>query len=175
MHKVRIRLYIAVSLDGYIADRDGGVEWLEPFQDQDYGYEGFLEEISVVVMGRRTWDQAHSLSSDPYPGKRVVVLTGRKLPDAPDGVEAWQGTLAALCARLRDGTPGDVWVVGGADVVDQFMGADELDEIELYVMPLLLGSGVPLFRDTAEPRPLRLVDTREFPTGVVQMRYERPR
>lgn len=175
MHNVRIRLYIAMSLDGYIADRDGDVGWLEPFRDQDYGYAAFLDEISVAVMGRRTWDQAREFKAERYPGKRVVVLTGRALRDAPEGVESWPGNLGELCARLRDGTPGDVWVVGGADVVDQFMAADELDEIELYVMPLLLGGGIPLFRDLAEPRPLRLVDTREFPNGVVQMRYERPR
>lgn len=175
MHKVRIRLYIAMSLDGYIADRDGGVGWLEPFQDQDYGYEQFYSEIATLVMGRRTWKRVGKLSGQPYRGRRVIVLTEGGLDGLPEGVETRAGEIGDLCAELRGDTPGDVWVVGGAYVVDQFMAADELDEIELYVMPLLLGGGVPLFREKAEPRSLRLVDTREFPDGVVQMRYERPR
>lgn len=174
MHNVRFRLYIASSLDGYIADRGGAVDWLEPFQDVDYGYRTFFEEIHTLVMGRRTWEQSSRAGGAPYGDRRIIVLTARP-PEGGENLETWDGGVEELSARLRRETPGDVWVVGGADVVDQFLVADELDEIELYVMPVLLGGGVSLFPRLASPRPLRLVDTREFPNGVVQMRYERPR
>lgn len=175
MHKVRCRLYIATSLDGFIADRDGSVKWLEPFQDQDYGYESFFAEIGALVMGRRTWDQAGELADHAGRDKPVLILAHSAPDDLPDGVEVRSGDVGELCAELRRELEGDVWVMGGADVIRRFLAADELDEMELHVVPLLLGAGLPLFPDFPQPRGLRLVDTREFPNGVVQMRYERPR
>lgn len=175
MHNVRCRLYIAMSLDGYIADRDGGVEWLEPFRDLDYGFPGFLDEISTVVMGRRAWEQSFRSRAEVLQGKRVIVLTRRPVPDAPDYLETSDGGAHTLWAGLRRDNPWDVWVAGGASVVEQFLIADELDEIELFVMPVLLGAGVSLFPGLDTPCPLRLVDTREYANGVVHMRYERPR
>ena len=83
----RIRLYIATSLDGYIATPDGDVAWLEPFHAGDYGYDDFLKGIGTLVMGRTTFDQVLGFGAWPYAGKRAIVLTSRPVETPPEGAE----------------------------------------------------------------------------------------
>lgn len=171
MHHVRCRLFIATSLDGYIADADGGLDWLDPWRGQDHGLREFLAEIAAVVAGRQAWEKGLPGDGTALEGRRVIVLSGRDL----EGVETFDGPATELCEALRSELQGDVWVAGGARVARDLMAAGQLDEIELCVAPVLLGAGVPLWGELPAAVPLRLVDTREYPDGVVQMRYERRR
>jgi len=167
----RIRLYVAASLDGYIAARDGGVAWLEPFKG-DYGYDAFFASIGTLVMGRATYDHARELGAWPYDGKPTWVLTSRAMPGTPEGVEPWPWGIPKLVEQLRGG-PGDVWLVGGGKAVRGFLEADGVDDIELFVMPRLLGDGVRLFEPTSAFAPLELADTHAYEDGVVRLRYRR--
>lgn len=168
---MRVRIYAAVSADGYIADAAGGVGWLEGFDAASAGIDAFLAQVGTIVMGRASFDQALGFPGPwPYAGKRVVVLTSRPLPGrVPEGVEAASGDPARL--DLARG-PGDVWLFGGARVFRDFLDAGRVDSVELYVVPVLLGDGIPLLeRRAGRPTSLRLVRTRPFPNGLVELVY----
>jgi len=172
----RLRLYAAMSLDGYLADADGGIGWLAPFDAQDYGMQGFLAGIGAILTGRATYDQVRSFDSWPYAGKRVVVLTHRPLDaDAPVGVEAASGALDDLVARLKAETAaGDIWLLGGAAVVQAALTQGLVDTLELFVIPVTLGSGIRLFGSEGPGAAWALTAARPFPNGVVELDYRRP-
>lgn len=173
MSRPRIRLYVAVSLDGFIADREGRVDWLRPYEAEDVGFSAFLGEIGTVVSGRRTYDQARSFETWPYSGKRVVVLTHRPLGrDTPAGVETYSGDIAPLAEQLRRETHGDIWILGGATVAQEFLERGFVDRIELYVIPVLLGDGVRLFAPGESMRTLAFSEAKSYPNGIVGLIYE---
>ena len=173
MSRVRFRLYIAVSLDGFIADTAGGVEWLHPYESQDVGFTAFLAEVGTIVTGRRTYDQARGFPNWPYQGKRVIVLTHRPLDSAPpSGVEAYLGEIETLAAQLKRESEGDVWLLGGAVVAREFLDRGLVDRIELYVIPVLLGDGVRLFTPGDQSRTLAFSEARSYANGIVGLIYE---
>ncbi len=173
MLHARIRLYMAASLDGFIADVAGGVDWLRPYEAEDVGFGAFLHEIGTIVTGRRTYDQALGLGSWPYGGKRMVVLSHRALaPGAPEGVETYSGDISALADSLRRETAGDIWLLGGASVAQEFMKRDLVDRIELYLVPVLLGAGVRLFGPAGHARTLAFSEAKSFPNGIIGLLYE---
>jgi dihydrofolate reductase len=164
-----IRLYIAQSLDGYIATADGGIDWLAPFDAEDYGYAAFAAGLAAIVMGRATYEQARGFAEWPYPGKRVIVLTSAPLEDAPDGVEGVADP-DEIVDLLHD-IDGTVWLCGGAETVRAFLDRGAVDRIELYVIPVLLGDGIALFQPSNRADKLTLLDARTFGNGVVRLEY----
>jgi dihydrofolate reductase len=141
-----IRGYIAASLDGCVADADGGVDWLAPYAGVDGGYRDVLRQVGTVVMGRRTHDQIPSLGIGwPYAGKRGLIVTSGRGASVHAGARFWTDGLPALVEHLRDLDDGDVWVVGGAMLLAAMIEAGALDRLELLVAPLLLGQGLRLF------------------------------
>jgi dihydrofolate reductase len=169
----RLRLYAAVSLDGCLADADGGIGWLAPFDGQDYGLAGFLAGIGTILTGRVTYDQARGFAAWPYAGKRMVVLTRRALePAPPEGVEAMQGDVAEIVARLRGETRGDIWLLGGAVLAQACLERGLVDSLELFLIPVTRGDGVRLFGG-GPPRDWRLAAAKPFRNGVVGLTYAR--
>jgi dihydrofolate reductase len=166
------RLYIAASLDGFIATPDGGVSWLDAYNSPELGYDAFMKSIGTVVMGRATYDQAIGFEG-PWPnaGKRTIVLTSKPIESPPPGVERWTGGAAALGEHLRTASKKDVWICGGAKTVRAFLDLDAIDRIELYVIPILLGDGLPLFERSTQQSSLKLQSTRSFDNGVVEIIY----
>ena len=135
------RAYLAISADGNIADSQGGVGWLERFDGVQLGFDDFLKTQRAIVMGRTTYDQVLSFGKWPYQGKDVVVVTSRPLGDAPDRVSAYSGAIADIPNVLPK--QGDVWVLGGGKLVSAMLAAGLVDRLELFVMPVVLGGGVP--------------------------------
>ena len=168
-----VRGFIAASLDGYIADRDGNLDWLTPFDDVDSGYGAFIAEIGTVVMGRATYEAVRVLPGGwPYAGRRGLVLTSRPLPDAPVGVEAWMAGVPALIDHVRTQGDGAAWVVGGGGLQAAFLAVGALDRLDLFVIPVLLGGGIPLFPPDVTPaRRLTLEETERYSNGMVRLRY----
>jgi dihydrofolate reductase len=163
--------YIAASLDGFIAAEDGSVAWLEAFQATDYGYEAFFAGIGTLVMGRATYDQVLRFGAWPYVGKSCLVVSRRGIADPPEGVEAWKGDLASLAQHLA-GLQERVWVVGGGKLIAGLLAEGALSELDLFVMPVLLGRGIPLFAGGHPPaQKLNLLETQSWPNGVVRLRY----
>ena len=173
-----IRGYMATSLDGYIADVDGGYGFLSRYDGVDYGFGSFFDEVGTCVFGRATWDQAAAVADGLsfFKGKRFVVVTSRPLADVPPGTEVWdRGVGADLVAHLRALEGGDVWIVGGGKLQSAFFDMDAIDRIEACIIPVLLGNGVPMFLKSApQERWLELTDVRRFPLGGVILDYRRP-
>ncbi|MEM6335321.1 MAG: dihydrofolate reductase family protein [Bacteroidota bacterium] len=171
-----VTLYIAQSLDGYIADVDGGIGWLDAVaaEGEDYGYEAFMAGVDALVMGRATYDQVRGFGVWPYGERPTAVLTSRPPDDDPPaGVtfmsRAPDSVLQAFPKNAH------VWLVGGAGVIDAFQRADAIDRYVISVVPTLLGDGIPMFRAGQQERTLRLTGSKSFPSGLAQLTYERPR
>lgn len=170
MSDATFRLYAAISLDGFIAAADGGIGWLEAYDSPDYGMDAFLVSVDALVMGRTTYDQVRAFPGDwLYAGKRVWVLTSRPLEaDAPAGVKA-VADADTLVATLRQ-RGGLVWLVGGGQTIRAFFDRDAIDEVEVFIIPILLGDGIPLMTPGAGRR-LSLLDTEPYRTGAVRLLY----
>jgi dihydrofolate reductase len=167
----RVVLYIATSLDGFIADPDGGVDWL--FAAGDYGYPDFIAAVEAVVMGRATYDQMPEFGPWPYADKRAYVFT-HVPPAAPHAPAAFvSGDPAPLVDELRRTCTGDVWLIGGGRLVERFRERGLIDEYRLFVHPVLLGAGRPLFPGAPPREWLRLVEARPYPDGLLELRYVR--
>ena len=166
-----ITLYIATSLDGYIADANGGVAWLPQPDGGDYGYAEFYESVDALAMGRRTYDQIIGFGEWPYPGKPAYVFTGNPPAAGPPGVHFVRTDPASFAATVAARYSGAVWLVGGANLAEQFRREGLIDEYRVFVMPIILGRGIPLFGGAAPPTALRLVAAQTYGNGMVELRY----
>lgn len=176
MNRGTVTLYIAASLDGFIATEDGGVEWLaEHASDTEDGadgsYESFFDSVDCLVVGSRTYEQVLSFGEWPYGEKPTYVVTSRDLPLATDRVELVAGDLRELTDELEERYD-RVWLVGGAALAQSFLRQGLVDEIRLTVVPVLLGGGVRLFDDDSEERALETLECTPFNDGLVELRYD---
>jgi dihydrofolate reductase len=167
-------VFIATSVDGFIARRDGGIDWLSIVErpGEDYGYARFFADVDTLIVGRRTYDIARGFASWPYAGKRCVVLA-HDPPQPLHGETFHAGPPAPLLERLHTEGARHVYVDGGA-VIRSFLRDNLIDDITLSVIPVLLGDGIPLFDASVPSCPLRLIDTRAYPSGLVQITYGAP-
>jgi dihydrofolate reductase len=170
----RIVGYIAASLDGFIATPEGGIDWLTRYDSTDFGehdYRHFIKTIRTVVMGRATYDFFETENVPwPYGDQRVLVVTSHPVP-SPRGALETRGDIDALVAELRDLDDGDVWMLGGGRLQMAFMERGALDEIEIYVIPELIGGGIPLFPATGHRASPRLLSAKTFASGCVRLHY----
>ena len=165
--------YIAMSLDGYAATPNGDVQWLEAFNVCDYGYEKFIASIDTIVIGRVTYEQSLAFGEWPYKGNRVIVQSSRPLANLPPDTELWEGTTAELVTYLRERPQGkDVWLIGGPRSIESFAELGAVDVYDVFVMPVLLGDGIPLFQTSTRQTCLKLVLSETYDNGVVRLVYE---
>ncbi len=142
-------LYIGVSVDGYLADADGGVDWMKGHgaEEGDGGYQAFYETVDTLIMGRATYEQVKTqLSPDswPYEGKECYVVTSQFLEDT-DEVTFWPGDVWELVFLLKQRTGKAIWLVGGAKLLKSFMEQELVDQYWISTLPVILGKGMPLF------------------------------
>ena len=169
----RFRIFIAQSLDGYIARPDGAIDWLRPYDSVDYGYEAFLGEIGTIVMGRKSYELARRFGEWPYLAARCLVITSQPLDDAPPNVTRVGADIERLATALRASGGKDVWVMGGAMTINAFLEAQAIDRIDLFTIPTLLGYGVPLFSGGRPETQLKLAGTQTYDKGLVRLSYLR--
>ena len=170
---MRFRIFIAQSLDGYIARPDGAIDWLRPYDSVDYGYENFVAEIGTIVMGRKSYELAKSFGEWPYPNARSLVITSQTIGDMPPNVTRVGPDIARLATALKASGGKDVWIMGGAMAINGFLAAQAVDRIDLFTIPVLLGDGIPLFTGNRSEIPLKLVGTQTFEKGLVRASYLR--
>jgi dihydrofolate reductase len=170
----RFSVFIATSLDGYIARADGGLDWLKlvDHPGEDYGFAAFFDSIDTLVMGRGTYETVLGFGGDwPYRGKRVLVMTHHEMTPRHDEV-FFGGSPGDLLQQLAGATR--VYVDGG-HVIRQFLAAGLIDDLTISVIPIVLGDGIRLFSGGEGEHRLALVEQRSWPTGLVQVVYRRAR
>jgi dihydrofolate reductase len=165
----RVILFIAASLDGYIARPSGEIDWL--FTDQDYGYTEFLASVDTVLIGRKTYEHVLTFGEFPYQEKQIYVFSRDPGFDASPHAETIRTDIKAFVDTLRRSDGKDIWLVGGAALIHPFLEHELLDELILSVHPILLGSGIPLFSETALTTPLQCLASQCYDSGLVQMKY----
>lgn len=170
-------VFIATSLDGFIARKNGDLDWL-PGSDgvsggEDYGYTSFLDSIDALILGRKTYELALSFPQWPYTDKSVVVLSSRypkTLQYISRNLEGTSLSPRELLSRMEDRGVRQIYVDGGA-TIQSFLRDGLIKEITITRIPVLIGEGIPLFSSTGRDIMLRHLSTRAFPSGFVQSKY----
>lgn len=166
------RAYLAISADGFIARADGSFDWLLDYDPVQFGYSDFMAGIGSLVMGRNSYEVARGLGGEwLYGEKNTYVVTSGHLADLPLRTETRSADFAALAAELREKQDGDIWLYGGPQLWAGFLDAGALDRLELYVIPVLLGSGMPLLPPRRQDVQLSLLDATPLTRGVVRLVY----
>lgn len=168
-------LYIAASLDGYIADREGGVDWLDPYSAMaEKDYEDFISGIDTIIMGRKTYDQiTGSLSPDQWVYNDLItyVMSSRKAPSS-QLIRFSTTHPAELAAELKKQEGKNIWICGGSAVIHALMQQNLIDRYCISLIPTLLGGGIPLFKEGSPPLPLKLVESKRM-GDIVRLEYLR--
>ncbi len=170
----KLTLYIAASADGFIAAPNDDLSFLNSVElpGEDYGYNAFMATVDTVLLGRKTYDKVRSMGVDqPHADKECYVIT--RTPRENIGTTTfYSGDLAALVQKLK-GEPGKrIFCDGGGEIIDELLHADMIDEIIVSVIPVILGSGTPLFKPGRTQQSLKLITAQSFASGLVQLHYE---
>lgn len=165
----KLNLFIATSLDNYIARKDGGVDWL--FTDQDYGYQSFYEMVDTVVMGRVTYDQTREFGEYPYKEKMSYIFSRVKKTEPSDNVEFIDTDIIEFTTKLKRRGGKDVWLVGGSQIISILHQAELIDDYILFIHPVILGKGIPLFRNNVKFSRMALKEVEKFDNGLVKLKY----
>jgi dihydrofolate reductase len=168
---VKVIVFVGTSIDGFIAEANGGLDFLKPFEGEEHGYDDFFRSIDTLVVGRATYQTVLGFEAWPYKGKRVVVLTHRPL-QPKYGETTHQGELAPLFIRLAAEGARHVYLDGGV-AIRQGLRERLVDEMTISTVPITLGAGRPLFGGDVQTTAWRLVSFRQLPSGLVQARYAR--
>ena len=161
---------LATSVDGFIADENGGVDWLNDFQAEDYGMIDFFDQCGTAIMGSKTYEQALSFNS--WFGKMEgMVFTSRKLPSFNNEIINFvSGDPRPVVEQLHK-KENDSWLVGGGQLITSFIDLHLLDELIITIVPRLLGKGLALCPSIKEVNKLQLVDSKAHTDGVLQLKY----
>ncbi len=175
----KIIVSIATSADGYIARKDGGVEWLDrPRPRGNYGMGAFIESIDTILWGRKTYDIARKMgAADGGLGPKIrnYVFSRRLRKARVPNVSFVAEPIWKFAGRLREEPGKDIWMMGGGGVIASFLDADEIDEFVIHVVPIFIGAGIPLIAPRHRSIRLRLLSVRSFPDGIVRLHYAVPR
>ncbi len=173
----KMSVYIATSIDGFIARKDHGLDWLEKItppsnnRDEDYGFKNFLGSVDSLIIGKNTYNIAISAGVDkwPYQGKRVIVLTST-LSLVENQAEIYSGDIIHLIERLHAEGIKHIYVDGGK-TISQFLNQGLIDEITITMIPVILGSGISLFHNVVCESWYRLDSLQSYSNNLVQLHY----
>lgn len=163
----KVLVYIATSLDGYIARENGDIDWLP--ESSESSYDVFYKSIDTVMLGRTTYDQVLTFGEYPYKNKKSFVFS-RTSKNSDNNVEF----VSDIEKFVKDGFPGagkNIWLVGGAKIIASFLKIGIVDEIITTVIPTLLGKGIPLFQNIENETKLELVKTEKY-GQLVDLHYK---
>ncbi len=166
----KLKLYIATSMDGYIAGPNGEIDWLDSAGNLDYGYHDFYSSIDTTVMGNSTYKLTLTVDEFPYADKANYVFTRSAPPPDTANARFVSRDIASFVKSLK-GLPGkDIWLIGGGQINTVMLNAGLIDEMILTVFPLVLGDGIPLFAPGANLTRFRTTGCQSYETGLVQWR-----
>ena len=179
----RVTIHMAASLDGFIARKDGRVDWLETADEFEGGdtldpgfVDAFLKTIDCYVMGSRTYETALRFETKglgwSYGDKPTFVLTRRELPRSRDSVEFYSGDLAQFVNERLRPTFRSIWFVGGGAVSGECLRLGLADEVRYSILPILIGDGIQFFDTLARDVALHLMEVKAYKSGIVALRYQ---
>lgn len=169
----KVILYIAMSLDGYIAGKDDDLAFLSMVEKEgeDYGYNDFVSTIDTVIMGRKTYDKVLSFGIPfPHINKKTFVVT-RSVRPSVNSIDFYSGNISSLITDLKQKNGKHIYVDGGAELVGELMKFKLIDEFVISIIPIFLGEGNALFKTITSQLPLELLSVRHFQSGLVQLHY----
>ena len=173
----KVIVYIAASVDGFIAGPDGDLSFLSSVEKEgeDYGYSAFVETVDTVIVGKNTYDKVLSMGyAFPHANKESYIIT--RTERAAEGTTVfYSGDTAELVRKLKTKEGQNIFVDGGAYVVNQLLQQQLIDEIYLSIIPVMLGSGIALFKQGNPIQQLSLQSVKHFDTGLVQLHYLFPK
>lgn len=166
----KVILYIAASLDGFIATKDGSVSWLDKYNEtwEDYGFKSFYDSVDIVILGNTTFKQF----PNAYPDKECFVFS-RKEQDLKDNVTYFNWVPEDVMKLVTIDSNKSAWLVGGANIVNQFLQSNLIDEFIIFIMPVVLGSWVRLFWENNQELQLKLTKHKIHKSGVCEMHYKK--
>lgn len=173
MSKRKVILYIATSLDGFIAKENGDIGFLSIVEQdkQDYGYGEFIQTVDTVILGRKTYDKVLSFGIEfPHKDKKCFVITRSPRP-AIGNIVFYSNSLKDLVDKLKKEEGKSIFVDGGAEIVHELMVHNLIDEFIISIIPVLLGSGIPLFKSGRPENKLKLLHSTNFEKGLIQLHY----
>lgn len=173
--KKKIILYIATSLDGFIARKNGSVDWLSPYEKsgEDYGYKEFYDKVGTLIMGNTTYQQTISFGNFPYNEKECFVFSKTTNKCQNGDISFVNGDVKKFIEELKPKDDKNIWLVGGASTIDKFLKHDLIDEYIISIIPLLLGEGIHLFKEKNVEKSLKLLNTKSYDSGLIQIHYKR--
>jgi len=169
---MKASVFIATSLDGFIARANGDLDWLPQGGGEPHGYDEFMATVDALVIGRKTFETVLTFGAWPYGKKPVFVLSTRDLASTPPGavVERMSGTPGEIVSRLASRGVRHIYVDGGI-TIQRFLQAGLIQRLIITRIPVLLGDGIPLFGALQGDIALQHVSTRQYSSGLVQSEY----
>ncbi len=172
----KVIVYIATSIDGFIAKTDGDISFLDTVagSGEDYGYSDFINSVDTVIMGRKTYDKVLSFGiGNPHAAIQSYIIT-RTERKSEDNVTFYTGDITALVNALKSNQGKHIFVDGGAEIVNLLLQHRLIDEIIISIVPVLLGEGIRLFDTNRPPVQMQLVGSTQYASGLVQIHYKLP-
>ncbi|SRR5690554_311898 len=173
----KVALFIATSLDGYIAQPNDDLSFLKLVEKEgeDYGYAEFTATIDTIILGRKTYDWVlREIGNSHYDnGERDVYVITRTEKPSVGRTTFYTGSLTELVEQLKSKNGKNIYCDGGAEIVNELLKNNLIDELIISVIPVLLGNGTRLFKDGRPEQKLKLVTTKTFDTGLTQLHYKR--
>jgi len=171
----KVVLGLGISLDGYIARPDGAVDFL--FMPKDYSMGPFFSTIDTAVMGRKTYDVALKMGGGSYDGSgmKSYVFSHSRPPGERDGVIFVNEAPKGFVEELRKRSGKNIWLMGGGELVRDFLKEDLVDELYIGIVPVLIGEGLPLFPSGFPQREFSLLENKTFSKGLIALKYARVR
>jgi|SRR3954469_9435314 dihydrofolate reductase len=173
----KIIVFVATSADGYVARKDGAVDWLDrPRPKGNYGMGEFFKSVDTALLGRKTYDWFRRfLKSGQKPpdmsGIKHYAFSRKPPKKVIEGFEFVAEPIKTFAKRLRARKGKDIWMMGGGSIIASFLDAGEIDEFIIHVIPIFIGEGIPLIAPRHRTVPLKLLSVKKFPDGVVRLHY----
>ncbi|RRB07425.1 dihydrofolate reductase family protein [Larkinella rosea] len=165
----KVKLYIASSIDAYIAGPNGEIDWL--FTEGEFGYNAFMETIDTTLMGHDTYKLVAGFNDFPYKNQTNYVFTRNPTtPEAPY-VQFVSEDVASFVEQLKQQDGKDIFLIGGGQINAILLEAGLIDELQVFVHPIILGKGIPMFQPTSKPDVWQFVETKAFECGLVELHY----
>jgi dihydrofolate reductase len=169
----RVFYRVAASLDGYIAGPRGEVDWI--VHDPAVDFTKVYEQVDTVLLGRRTYELTRQPGAPPWPkGWQILVFSRTMVPEEHPGVTVVRAEAGPRVAALRAAPGRDIWLFGGGSLLRSLLGAKQVDLVEVLIVPVLLGGGIPLLETGAPRTRLALEQVERYPSGLLSLRYRVP-